>query len=59
MLTPDRTPSAATLCATCGDEINGEATQPNPEFPEDATHPECEERYWDAPGEAGLTEESW
>ena len=46
-------------CATCGDEITDKAVQPNPDFPEDVTHPECEERYWDPPGELGLTEESW
>lgn len=47
------------LCAVCGDVIDDEAKHPNPEQPEVSVHPECEERYWDPPGEQFLTEESF
>jgi|KBSMisStaDraftv2_1062788.scaffolds.fasta_scaffold105439_7 hypothetical protein len=46
------------VCVVCGEPVSGEALMPYPPNG-DRVHPECAERYWDAPGEAGLTEESW
>ena len=46
------------LCNVCGLEIDEGYFYPYPPNG-DVVHMECLERYWDAPGEAGLTEESW
>lgn len=54
-----------TLCSVCGDVIEPEelTTIPATSDPVHRSEPGiedgCEHRYWDAPGELGLTEESW